>query len=69
MTSAPYEEKICLGIKVNSSEGATSQLFQNYNAGDELWVSEPSGDLPLYPNPVNSELLLLLQQALELPLF
>ncbi|UMQ42583.1 ferredoxin--NADP reductase [Chryseobacterium sp. Y16C] len=51
MTSAPYEEKISLGIKVNSPNGATSQLFQNYNAGDELLVSEPSGRFTLVSKP------------------
>lgn len=51
MTSAPYEEKICLGIKVNSSEGATFQLFQNYNVGDELYISEPAGRFTLVSKP------------------
>ncbi|AZA83461.1 hypothetical protein C1637_15630 [Chryseobacterium lactis] len=51
MTSAPYEGKICLGIKVNSADGATSQLFQNYNAGDELLVGEPSGRFTLVSKP------------------
>ncbi|MBV8326738.1 ferredoxin--NADP reductase [Chryseobacterium sp.] len=51
MTSAPYEEKICLGIKVNGSEGATSQLFQNYNTGDNIWVSEPAGRFTLVSKP------------------
>jgi ring-1,2-phenylacetyl-CoA epoxidase subunit PaaE len=51
MTSAPYERRICLGIKVNSPEGATSQLFQNYNVGDELLVSEPAGRFTLVSKP------------------
>jgi len=51
MTSAPYEGKISLGIKINSSEGATSQLFQNYNMGDILWVSEPAGRFTLVSKP------------------
>lgn len=51
MTSAPYENKICLGIKVNSSEGATSELFRNYNVGDELMVGEPSGRFTLVSKP------------------
>ncbi|SFN37171.1 ring-1,2-phenylacetyl-CoA epoxidase subunit PaaE [Chryseobacterium oleae] len=51
MTSAPYEKKICLGIKVNSSEGATSELFRNYNVGDELMVGEPSGRFTLVSKP------------------
>lgn len=51
MTSAPYEEKISLGIKVASSNGATSQLYGNYNPGDELLVSEPSGRFTLVSKP------------------
>lgn len=51
MTSAPYEKKISLGIKVNSPEGATSQLFNNYTIGDELLVSEPSGRFTLVSKP------------------
>lgn len=51
MTSAPYEGRICLGIKVNSPDGATSQLFQNYNVGDELLVSEPAGRFTLVSKP------------------
>ncbi|WP_294301590.1 ferredoxin--NADP reductase [uncultured Chryseobacterium sp.] len=51
MTSAPYEQKISLGIKINSSEGATAQLFQNYQEGDELWVSEPAGRFTLISKP------------------
>jgi ring-1,2-phenylacetyl-CoA epoxidase subunit PaaE len=51
MTSAPYEHKISLGIKVNSPDGATSQLFKNYNIGDELLVSEPSGRFTLVSKP------------------
>lgn len=51
MTSAPYEKKICLGIKVNDPEGATSQLFKNYNVGDELLVGEPGGRFTLVSKP------------------
>jgi ring-1,2-phenylacetyl-CoA epoxidase subunit PaaE len=51
MTSAPYEKKIVLGIKVNSPDGATSQLFKNYNVGDKLLVSEPSGRFTLISKP------------------
>jgi len=51
MTSAPYEKKIVLGIKVNSPDGATSQLFKNYNVGDQLLVSEPSGRFTLISKP------------------
>ncbi|GAB0157394.1 phenylacetate-CoA oxygenase/reductase subunit PaaK [Chryseobacterium sp. Alg-005] len=51
MTSAPYEKKICLGIKVNSSEGATAQLFENYNERDTILVSEPAGRFTLVSKP------------------
>ncbi|OVE56431.1 ferredoxin--NADP reductase [Chryseobacterium mucoviscidosis] len=51
MTSAPYEDKISLGIKVNSPDGASSQLFKNYHEGDELLVSEPSGRFTLISKP------------------
>lgn len=51
MTSAPYEEGISLGIKVNSPEGATSDLYKNYNVGDELSVSEPNGRFTLVSKP------------------
>ncbi len=51
MTSAPYEQKIALGIKINSPEGAAAQLFENYQVGDELWVSEPAGRFTLISKP------------------
>lgn len=51
MTSAPYEKKISLGIKVNSPDGATSELFKNYKVGDELLISEPSGRFTLVSKP------------------
>lgn len=51
MTSAPYEQKITLDIKVNSPDGASSQLFENYHEGDELLVSEPSGRFTLISKP------------------
>ncbi|MCU7616500.1 ferredoxin--NADP reductase [Chryseobacterium sp. PBS4-4] len=51
MTSAPYEGKICLGIKITSSDGTTSDLYKNYNIGDELSVSEPNGRFTLVSKP------------------
>lgn len=51
MTSAPYEKKICLGIKVNDPDGATSQLFKNYNVGNRLLVGEPGGRFTLVSKP------------------
>lgn len=51
MTSAPFEEKIALGIKINSPESDASALFRNYNIGDELLVSEPGGRFTLVSKP------------------
>lgn len=51
MTSAPYEKKIALGIKINSENGATAQLYNNYEVGEELLVSEPSGRFTLVSKP------------------
>ncbi|MDR6157478.1 ring-1,2-phenylacetyl-CoA epoxidase subunit PaaE [Chryseobacterium sp. SLBN-27] len=51
MTSAPYEEKIALGIKMNSAEGDASELFRNYNVGDHVLVSEPAGRFTLISKP------------------
>lgn len=51
MTSAPHEGKISLGIKINSQNGATSQLYKNYNIGDEILVSEPNGRFTLGSKP------------------
>ncbi len=51
MTSAPYEEKIALGIKINSPEGDASELFRNYKTGDTVLVSEPAGRFTLISKP------------------
>lgn len=51
MTSAPFEKKIALGIKINSPESDASALFRNYNIGDELLVSEPGGRFTLVSKP------------------
>lgn len=51
MTSAPYEGRIVLGIKINSAGGAASRLFRNYNIGDEIEVSEPAGRFTLVSKP------------------
>ena len=51
MTSAPYEEKITLGIKINSQNGATAELYKKYQAGDELLVSEPNGRFTIVSKP------------------
>lgn len=51
MTSAPHEEKISLGIKVNGQKGATYQLYKNYQVGDDLMVSEPGGRFTIVSKP------------------
>ncbi len=51
MTSAPFEDKISLGIKVNSTDSSTTSLFENYNIGDEIEVSEPKGRFTLVSKP------------------
>ncbi len=51
MTSAPHEEKITLGIKVNAQKGTAYQLYKNYQVGDELSVSEPSGRFTIVSKP------------------
>lgn len=51
-TSAPFEEKLTLAIKINGNESSTKFLFENYKTGDEISVSEPLGRffLPSKPN-------------------
>ncbi len=51
MTSAPYEAKISLGIKINNEESSTKELFENYAVGDELEISEPKGRFTLVSKP------------------
>lgn len=51
ITSAPYEKKICLGIKISSEESSTSALYKNYNVGDKILVSEPNGRFTLSSKP------------------
>lgn len=51
ITSAPYEGKIALGIKINSADGAASKLFRDYHVGDEILVSEPAGRFTLVSKP------------------
>lgn len=51
ITSAPYEKKICLGIKAGSPDGGTAYFCGHYNEGDELWVSEPAGRFTLVSKP------------------
>lgn len=51
ITSAPYEKKISLGIKINSEESSTKSLFENYRVDDEILVSEPKGRFTLTSKP------------------
>jgi ring-1,2-phenylacetyl-CoA epoxidase subunit PaaE len=51
ITSAPYEGKIAVGIKINSADGAASKLFRDYHVGDEILVSEPAGRFTLVSKP------------------
>lgn len=51
MTSAPYEGKITLGIKINADKSSTKNLFENVQVGDEIEVSEPRGRFTLVSKP------------------
>lgn len=51
ITAAPYENKISVGIRIHSEEGAASQLYRNYGAGDTIEVSEPAGRFTLVSKP------------------
>lgn len=51
MTSAPFEEKISLGIKINSEKSSAKSLIDNYEIGDEMEVSEPQGRFTLASKP------------------
>jgi len=51
ITSAPYEKKICLGIKMNSENGAAAELYKSFQVGDQIWVSEPGGRFTLDSKP------------------
>ncbi|MGV8915404.1 MAG: 2Fe-2S iron-sulfur cluster-binding protein [Kaistella sp.] len=51
MTSAPHEEKITLGIKINSEKSSTNDLFHQVEVGDDLEVSAPLGRFTLGSKP------------------
>ncbi|WP_027378027.1 2Fe-2S iron-sulfur cluster-binding protein [Kaistella palustris] len=51
MTSAPYEQKIALGIKINTGNSSTSGLFHTFEVGDSIDVSEPRGRFTLVSKP------------------
>lgn len=51
LTSAPFENKISLGIKLGEKESFTTHLLNNYNVGDFLELSEPRGRFTLNSKP------------------
>ena len=51
MTSAPYEGKITLGIKISSEESFANSLFKNLEIGDLIDVSEPRGRFTIVSKP------------------
>ncbi len=51
MTSAPYEGKITLGIKISSEESFANSLFRNLEIGDTINVSEPRGRFTIVSKP------------------
>jgi len=51
MTSAPFEQKISLGIKINYDKSSTKDLFNHYEIGDEIDVSEPKGRFTIGSKP------------------
>ncbi|UJF29438.1 iron-sulfur cluster-binding domain-containing protein [Kaistella sp. 97-N-M2] len=51
MTSAPFEEKITLGIKINYEKSSTQDFLNNLDVGDEVEVSEPRGRFTIVAKP------------------
>ncbi|MBF8456015.1 2Fe-2S iron-sulfur cluster binding domain-containing protein [Kaistella sp. G5-32] len=51
MTSAPFEGKISLGIKINYDKSSSEDLFDNLEVGDSLEVSEPRGRFTIVSKP------------------
>lgn len=51
ITSAPYEEKIAVAVKINSEYSSANSLYQNYNEGDTIEVSAPQGRFTLPSKP------------------
>ncbi len=50
MTSAPFESRISLGIKVNSDESSVNGLISK-NTGDTVWAAAPRGRFTLVSRP------------------
>jgi ring-1,2-phenylacetyl-CoA epoxidase subunit PaaE len=51
LTSAPFENKITLGIKLSEKESFSKYLFENYNVGAFVQISEPQGRFTLISKP------------------
>ncbi|TXF79525.1 2Fe-2S iron-sulfur cluster-binding protein [Chryseobacterium sp.] len=51
MTSAPFEHKISLGIKINDENSSTKDLYNDFEIGDEVEISEPKGRFTLVSKP------------------
>lgn len=51
ITSAPFEDKLTFGIKINDADSASNFLFKNYQEGDFIEVSEPKGRFILPSKP------------------
>ena len=51
MTSAPFEGKISLGIKINDDKSSTNDFLNNFEIGDSIEVSEPIGRFTLVSKP------------------
>ncbi|AZI68203.1 hypothetical protein EIB71_11220 [Kaistella daneshvariae] len=51
MTSAPFEGKISLGIKINSAESPANSLIEHIEVGSEVEVSVPRGRFTLVSKP------------------
>lgn len=51
MTSAPFEGKISLGIKINYDKSSAKDLFTDFEIGDEIEVSEPKGRFTIGSKP------------------
>ncbi|MEC5395082.1 ferredoxin--NADP reductase [Bergeyella sp. RCAD1439] len=51
MTSAPFEERLSLGLKIHSEESSVNSLWADYQVGDEMEVSEPKGRFVLKVKP------------------
>ena len=51
MTSAPHEGKISLGIKISNEESSTKDLYNDFEVGDDVEISEPKGRFTLISKP------------------